>query len=142
VSNSDAFNRKIGHASTEAPSTLTVFRDHKRVEVQVTPKRRPTPQLAVNRQTQRYRWRGITLSSVPQNWTVRPGASVPGGVYVIGIEDAEAGKKLGIKPGQIITGIAGKTVKSLTDLQKLLDSIPPDAIKIDTADSATLATAQ
>jgi S1-C subfamily serine protease len=99
------------------------------------------PELAVNQRTQRLRWRGITLSSVPGNWSKAPGSAAPAGVYVVGIEDAEAGKKLGIKPGQIITAIAGNAVKSLADLQKVLDSINPDAIKIQTADSATVATA-
>ena len=60
--------------------------------------------------SQRLRWRGITLSAVPQNWG-KPGEPVPAGVYVVGIENAEAGKKLGIKQGSIITRIAGHAIE-------------------------------
>jgi serine protease Do len=141
VEDGDAFVRLIGHAPTDTPARLKVLRGHTPMMINITPRRRPMPELAVNQRTQRLRWRGITLSSVPGNWSKAPGSAAPAGVYVVGIEDAEAGKKLGIKPGQIITAIAGNAVKSLADLQKVLDSINPDAIKIQTADSATVATA-
>ena len=142
VPDSDTFIRMIGRSKTDVPATLTVMRDHKSLDVEVTPKRRPMPPLAVNRETQRLRWRGITLTAVPHNWATKPGDAAPAGVYVVGIEDAEAGKKLGLKQGQIITAIAGKAIKSIEDLQKILDSVDFDAIKIDTADSAAVATAQ
>ena len=143
VHDSDAFIRLIGRTTVDQPAKLQVWRERKQVEVAVTPKRRPLPPLAVNIQTQRLRWRGITLTAVPANWSpAHPGEAVPSGVYIVGIEDAEIGKKLGIKPGQIITSIAGQAVKSVADLQKLIDSTPLDDVKLQTADSAAIATAQ
>jgi serine protease Do len=143
VRDSDAFIRLIGRTAVDQPARLQVFRDKKQVEIEVTPKRRPMPPLAVNRETQRLRWRGITLTAVPANWSgSKPGETAPMGVYIVGIEDAEMGKKLGIKPGQIITSIAGQAVKSVADLQKLIDSVPLDDVKVGTADSAAIATAQ
>jgi serine protease Do len=144
VNDSDAFIRMIGHTPIEKVSKLTIYRDRKPLEIEVTPRRRPMPPLAVNRESQRLRWRGITLSAVPQNWAKPPGqATPPQGVYVVGIENAEAGKKLGIKQGQIITSIAGKAIKSMAELQQAINSMPlDDAIKFETADGAAIATAQ
>jgi serine protease Do len=142
VRDSDAFIRIIGHSKVDQPSTLQVFRDKKQLEVLVTPKRRPMPPLAINRETQRLRWRGITLSAVPLNWS-KPGEVEMQGVYVVGLENPEIAKKLGIKQGSIIKAIAGKAVKSIADLQKIIDSTPmEDKVEFETADSAAIATAQ
>jgi S1-C subfamily serine protease len=142
VKDSDAFIRIIGRSTVDQLATLLVFRDKKQVEVAVTPKKRPMPPLAINRETQRLRWRGITLSAVPQNWG-KPGDVEMQGVYVVGLENPEIAKKLGIKQGSIIKSIAGKAVKSIADLQKIIDSTPmEDEVNFETADTAAIATAQ
>jgi S1-C subfamily serine protease len=108
----------------------------------VTPKKRPMPPLAINRETQRLRWRGITLSAVPQNWA-KPGEGEPLGVYVVGLENPELAKKLKLKQGSIIKAIAGKAVKGIADLQKIIDSTPmAEDVNFETADTAAIATAQ
>jgi serine protease Do len=146
IHDSDAFIRLVGRSQVDKTATLTVWREKKQVEVEVTPKRRAMPPLAVNRESQKLRWRGITLAAVPANWTpTTPGAKAgeaPAGVYVLGVEDTEAAKKFGIKPGQIITAIAGQAIKSVADLQKVIDTIPPEDVKLQTADTAAIATAQ
>jgi S1-C subfamily serine protease len=142
VADSDGFIRMIGRSQVDQPAKLTVFRDRKSLEVTVTPKRRPMPPLAVNRETQRLRWRGITLSSVPQNWAKPGETGAPAGVYVIGVENAEAGKKLGVKQGSIITAIAGKAVRSIADLQEVLARMETEDPKLEIAADAAIATAQ
>ena len=103
----------------------------------MTPRRRPMPAVAINRETQKLRWRGITLTAVPANWSAKEG------VYIVAIDDTAAGKKLGVKQGQVITSIAGKAIKGLADLQKLIDSVPlEEDVKFLTADGAAIATAQ
>ena len=142
MKDSDAFIRMIGRSTVDEPATLLVFRDKKQHEVAVTPKKRPMPPLAVNRETQRLRWRGITLSAVPQNWA-KPGEGEPAGVYVVGLENPELAKKLGLKQGSIITAIAGKAVKGIADLQKIIDARPADDTPLfQTTDTAAIATAQ
>jgi S1-C subfamily serine protease len=142
VKDSDAFIRIIGRSTVDQPASLQVVRDRKQLEIGVTPKRRPMPPLAINRETQRLRWRGITLSAVPQNWA-KPGEGEPAGVYVVGLESPEIAKKLKIKQGSIIKSIAGKAVKGLADLQKIIDTTSnEDQIEFETADTAAIATAQ
>jgi S1-C subfamily serine protease len=137
IHDSDSFIRIVGRAAIDKEAKLTVFRDKKSMEMAVTPRRRPMPAVAINRETQKLRWRGITLTAVPANWSAKEG------VYIVAIEDAEAGKKLGVKQGQVITSIAGKTIKGIADLQKLIDSMPlVDDVKCQTSDGAAIATAQ
>ena len=142
VDDADAFIRMVGHTAVEKIATLTVYRDRKPVQIEITPTRRPMPQVAINRESQRLRWRGITLTAVPQNWGKQPGQPAPQGVYVVGIDDPEAGKKLGIKQGQIITAIAGKAIKSVAELQQAINSLPLDEVKLETSAGAAMATAQ
>ncbi len=52
VADSDSFIRMIGFAPVDVPSTVTVYRQGKSLDVQVTPARRPMPQVAVSRTTQ------------------------------------------------------------------------------------------
>jgi serine protease Do len=67
IRDSDAFIRAIGHTVVDQPAKLMVFRSGKAMELEVTPRRRPMPQLAVRRETQRMRFQGITVASLPQN---------------------------------------------------------------------------
>jgi S1-C subfamily serine protease len=142
VDDADAFIRMVGHTPVEKIATLTVYRDRKPVQIEITPRRRPMPQVAINRESQRLRWRGITLTAVPQNWARQPGQPAPQGVYIVGIDDPEAGKKLGIKQGQIITAIAGKAIKSVAELQQAINSLPLDEVTLETSGGAAMATAQ
>jgi serine protease Do len=142
VKDSDGFIRIIGRSTVDQVATLQVMRDKKQIEIGVTPKKRPMPPLAINRETQRLRWRGMTLSSVPQNWG-KPGEGEPAGVYVVGLENPELAKKLKLKQGSIIKAIAGKAVKGIADLQKIIDSTPlAEDVNFETADTAAIATAQ
>ena len=138
VADSDAFIRMIGQATVDVPAKVTVCRSGKHVDIEVTPRRRPLPQVAVTRETQRMRWRGITVSSMPLNWQGKTGE----GLFVVGVDDIDTGKKFNVKQGSIITTVAGKVVRTIADLQQVINSNPPESLKIETADSAAIATAQ
>jgi S1-C subfamily serine protease len=140
IRDSDDFVRIVGAAPIDRPARLRIRRDGRAIEASVTPARRPVTQVAL-RESQRLRWHGMMLGPVPSNWAGN-GVSAPAGVYVLGVENAESCAKLGIKQGSIITTVAGKVVKSLADLQKVIDATPPDAIKFETAESATVVSAQ
>jgi len=140
VADSDALIRMIGQAPVDVPAKLAVCRNGKRVDIDITPRRRPLPQVAVTSWNQRMRWRGITISSLPQNWQSK--TAQPAGLFVVGVEDTDVAKKLNLKQGSIITTVAGKVVRSIADLQQIINSSPPDTLKIETTDGATIATAR
>ncbi len=140
VADSDAFIRVIGRTAVDKPSSLGIYRNGSLKAISVTPRKRPTPAVAT-REPQRLRWRGMTIGPVPTNWA-KDARSAVSGVYVVGIEDAELSAKLGVKQGSIITAVAGKVVKSVADLQRIIDATPPESIKFETADSAAVVSAQ
>jgi serine protease Do len=142
VLDSDGFIRMIGMSPVDSPAKLIVFRQGKPLDVEVTPRRRPMPQVAVNHQTQRMRWRGITVSSLPQNWQSENAANPPAGLFVIGIDNLDAARQLGLKQGSIITSVAGKMVRSIADLQQVINSTDPEKLSIETADTAAVAASQ
>ena len=139
VSDADQFVRLVGQMPVDKQGTISVWRGGNAKEIKITPRRREMPSVAVSKWTQRLRFHGMTLGAVPANWVPKPGETAVSGVYVVGIEDPALVSKLGIKQGTIIRGVAGKAVKCIADLQKIIDSTPPDQIKFDT-DSPTVAT--
>ena len=134
VADSDTFIRMIGHTPVDQPAKLRIYRDGKPIDMEVTPRRRPLSQVAINRETQRMRWRGVTISSIPQNWN-KKGTESPVGLYVVGVDDADTAKALNIKQGSIITSVAGQVVRNIADLQKIIDSTPPENLKVKTSDA-------
>src|SRR6185369_12475790 len=144
VHDADQFVRLVGQMPIDNAGTIAVWRGGALKEIKITPRRREMPSVAVSKFTQRLRWHGMMLGAVPANWssTATPGAK-PGeaitGVYVVGVEDPSLVAKLGIKQGSIIRAVAGKVVKSIADLQKVIDSTPPDQLKFETADSTAMA---
>jgi S1-C subfamily serine protease len=142
IAGSDDFIRTIGHTPIDQPAKLKVYRDGRATEIEVTPRRRPLAQVAINRETQRMRWRGLTVSSVPQNWNGKQGSEAPAGLFVVGIDDAELAKKLNLKQGSIITMVGGQAVKTIADLQKIIDSTPADKLMVQTADAEVVSAQQ
>ncbi|HTL28838.1 MAG TPA: trypsin-like peptidase domain-containing protein, partial [Tepidisphaeraceae bacterium] len=113
VHTSDEFVDLIGVASIEAPSKIEVLRDGKRLSVEVPVRKRVLPNVAVTRENQRFRWRGMLIGPIPANWNLsaktekKPGAS---GLMVLAVEKDSPMARQGIATGTIITAVAGKTV--------------------------------
>ncbi|HEX8524284.1 MAG TPA: trypsin-like peptidase domain-containing protein [Tepidisphaeraceae bacterium] len=140
--NADHFVRVVGRMPIAESGKIGVWRSGREVELAVTPCKRDMPSLAVNKWSQRLRWHGMTLSSVPANWSGKAGDAALTGVYVVGIDDPATCSKWGVKQGTIIRSVAGKMIKSMSDLQKVIDSTPPDQIRIETADAQTVASVE
>jgi serine protease Do len=139
VSDADQFVRLVGQMPVDKSGTISVWRGNGVKEIKITPRRREMPSVAVSKWTQRLRFHGMTLGAVPANWVPKAGETAVSGVYVVGIDDPAQVTKLGIKQGTIIHSVAGKVVKSIADLQKIIDATPPDQIKFET-DTGALAT--
>ena len=46
---------------------------------------------------------------------------------------------LGVKQGSIIRAVAGKIIRSIADLQTVIDATPPDAIRVELMDETAVA---
>jgi serine protease Do len=136
VHTSDEFIEMVGLASVETPSKLDVLRGGKRMNVDVAVRKRALPNVAVTRENQRFRWRGMLIGPVPANWTNgNPQAKTKpvGGLMVLAVEKNSPAVKLGITTGSIITSVAGKTVTAIKDLQAIVNDTPAEKCAIEQA---------
>ena len=85
---------------------------------------RPMTNHAAAHKSQRLHWRGMLLSSIPVGWDVGPAKKAAAGVLVLGIESNSAALQEGARAGSIITAVAGKSVKDLTDLEQIIHNTP------------------
>ncbi|MDB5293057.1 MAG: protease Do [Phycisphaerales bacterium] len=135
ISDSEAFVRAAGEAQVDKQLVATVYRGGKPLSVGITPARRPAPSVAVTRESQRMRWRGMLLGPVPAHWDFGPAKRPVGGLMVIAIDPKSPCVKEGVTQGSIITTIAGKAVSDVVALQRILNDTPPNACGIEMAKS-------
>lgn len=147
ITSSDQFVRLIGSAHVNRAAEIRMFRDGQSATIELTPRRRPMPSVAVNRQNQRLRWRGMVLGAIPENWThatptgdaEQSATASRSGLMVIGLDESSPyAKELSI--GSIITSIGGKTVASISELQSMIDGTLPEKLgEIQTLSNAAIA---
>jgi S1-C subfamily serine protease len=82
----------------------------------------------------------MILAPLPSNW---PSATVSekhsAGILVVGIQDDSPLKSRGINAGTVITAIGGQPIKSLVDLQRVLNDIPAEKCDVQLADQVVSA---
>jgi serine protease Do len=140
IADSDHFVRMIGRMPVDQVSAVGVVRAGRdnALAIDVTPRRRPMPSVAVTRESQRMRWRGMVLAPIPANWAGGKQDTRQQGLIVIGLEkDSPFAKR--VTQGCVITSIAGKAVSSLIDLQRIVDGTLPEICEIGTTESAAMA---
>jgi serine protease Do len=136
VHSSDEFINTVGLASIDQPTKLDLVRGGKRLTVDVAVRKRTLPNIAVTRENQRFRWRGMLIGPIPANWTngnTQPKAKPLGGLMVLAVEKNSPAVKQGITTGTIITAVAGKTVTAIKDLQAIVNDTPAEKCSIDQA---------
>jgi S1-C subfamily serine protease len=140
VTDSDHFVRLIGRVPVDQASAVTVARSGKALALDVTTRRRQLPSVAVTRETQRLRWRGMVLAPIPAHWAGGKRDKRAEGLIVVGLEATSPfAKKVAL--GTVITSVAGKAVASLADLQRIIDGAP-EVCDIGTTESAAMASTE
>ena len=133
VRESDQFVRLIGAAPTDRAADIVIYRDGRPKTLTVPLGRRQTTMAAVTRQNRRIRWEGIVLGPVPRNWeSGRKGTTteVERGLVVLAVAERSRFARQGVREGDIIHEIAGKALADVTDLQQLLNDLPPEQREI------------
>jgi serine protease Do len=131
VTDSDQFVRLIGEVPVGRPTPVVLRRDGKLQTVQVETRKRQLPTVAVTRENQRFRWRGMLLGPIPANWDFGSTKRPAGGIMVLGIDATSPAVKEGIQAGTVITAIGGRAVASVSDVQKVVNDMPPELCRID-----------
>lgn len=121
VSSVDAYATLATALRAASPVKATVWRNEKRTELLLTPRKKEGPGAGVSRSTQRYRWNGMLLGPIPANWS--GGKRPAGGLMVISVD---AGSRTKLAPGTVIQAIAGLPVRNVEELQNVLAKVPPE----------------
>jgi len=130
VADSDRFVDAIGTCSTSEPTELRVFRNGKSMDVRLCLARRAMPSVAVNRDNQRLRWRGMLLGPIPTNWDFGKSPRPENGLMVLAVKQDSPMLKQGVTTGAVITKVAGKVVHAVTDLQSILNETPAEQCSV------------
>jgi serine protease Do len=137
VSRSDQFVRMIGGSSLDAPTTLGIRREGESMSLVVNLRQRELPSVAVNRENQRIRWRGMLLGPIPAHWSFGAASRRPDhGLMVLGIDPNSPMAREGIHSGSIISSVAGRRISDITDLQEILDQTPVELCKVELSPTA------
>jgi serine protease Do len=131
VTDSDQFVRLIGEVPVGRPTPLVLRRDGKAMTIDVATRKRQLPSVAVTRENQRFRWRGMLLGPIPANWEYGKDKRPAGGVMVLGIDPNSPVIKEGIQAGTAITAIGGRAIASIVDVQRVINDVPPEQCRID-----------
>jgi S1-C subfamily serine protease len=137
VHDSDEFVDLVGTIPIDTPAKLEVLRGGKCLIVDAPVRKRALPNIAVTRENQRFRWRGMLIGPIPSNWNLNPPGTKksPGGLMVLAVEKNSPMLKKGINAGTIITAVAGKAVSAIKDLQEIVNDTPAEQCSIDQAAS-------
>jgi S1-C subfamily serine protease len=128
VRDSDQFVRLVGIASVERPAQLLVYRDGKPQTLSISLAKRQAVASGITKENRRIRWEGLLLGPTPQNWkstTKKDAAADERGLVVLAVSEKSRYAKQGLHEGDIITSIAGKLLADVTDLQQVLNDLPP-----------------
>ena len=111
VTGSGDFVRLVGGTTTDRPVAVSVLRNGRSVSAVVRLRRRPLPAAAVTRATQTFRWGGLTITPGPD-----------GDLRVARVDPA--GPFANVPVGAALHTVAGRTVRSIVELQDVVNDVP------------------
>jgi S1-C subfamily serine protease len=131
IRDGDQFIRTVGAAPVGRAVSVSFYRKDKVRACDVVLRRRELSSAAVTRESRRLRWRGMLLGPIPAQWDFGQARRPEGGLMVIGIEPNSPHAKEGIVQGSVITAVAGRAVRDVTDLQRVINDVPPEDWALD-----------
>ena len=132
IRDGDHFIRAVGAAPVGKPLVTVYYRKDKVRSTDVILRRREMAN-GVTRESRRFRWRGMLLGPVPARWDFGAGKKPDGGVMVIGIDPNSPFVKEGVTQGSVITAVAGVRINDVTDVQRVVNDVPPERIALEVA---------
>ena len=73
----------------------------------------------------------MLLGPIPAQWEFGAAKRPAGGLMVIGIEPGSPHFKEGVVQGSVITSLAGVQLRDVTDLQRVINDVPPERWALD-----------
>ena len=120
VHDSEDFVRLIGLCPVAEPVNAVVYRHGPRT-VSITLRARSVRQASAE-QGSRWRWKGMLLGPIPACWDFGSGKR-PAGVMVIALDNRVQPFDPSLKPGSVITSVAGKAVRDLAQFRQIVQGL-------------------
>lgn len=127
VHSTEQLAQLINDASLDHASRLIVYRKGRVMSVDVHAASQPAEASTQIPAMQRMNWNGMLLAPLPANWT-------QGGVMVLALTANSPAAHQGIRPGSIITGVAGKLISNLEQLRQIVGDTPVTQCALQTAE--------
>ncbi len=124
VEDSDHLVRAIGGSPIGSPVTILLWRDKKELTVKAVLAKRDEAMARRRPELETVVWRGLTV--VPLSDAKRKAlklADDAGGVEVAKVADGSPAQTAGIKSGDVIDGLGGKPVKTVTEFARLTAAV-------------------
>jgi serine protease Do len=134
VTDSGDFVRRVGSMPPDRAVPVSLLRDGRTVTTTVTLRRRPMVIPPVTRATQRLRWGGMLVTPLTGD---EPGP----GLMVARVDPASPFARAGIHDGTVLRTVAGRPVRTITELQDVINDVPLAQCALGTVDPAAGATA-
>jgi serine protease Do len=131
VNENNEFVDVVGQCSIAQPTRFAIRRGSRPLTMMVQLRRRELPSMAINRDNQRIRWRGMLLGPIPANWDFGQTPRPAHGLMILGIDPASTLAREGVRTGTIVTAIAGKPVNAVTDLQSIVNDTPAEQCSLE-----------
>lgn len=131
VRDGDHFIRTVGAAPVGRAVPVSYYRKDRLRKAEVVLRRRELTTAAVTRESRRLRWRGMLLGPIPAQWDFGAAKRPTSGLMVIGIEPGSPHAKDGVVQGSVITAVAGRQLRDVTDLQRVINDVPPEDWALD-----------
>lgn len=125
VADSDTFARTISNLPVDKPVKLSLAREGGNKTITVMPRVWSSSRMPVCRENQRLYWAGMVLTP-----------ATGGGYMLKSITAGSPYAKQGLHEGMVVTGVGGKSIQSLVELQMLLAQSGPQIAKLDTQPAA------
>jgi serine protease Do len=119
IHDTDQFVRLVGDAAIGQPARIDLLRGGKPLAISAVPTLRAPVLTAVTRDSQRLRWRGALLGSLPADMATA-------GVLVVAADEDSPLRKEGVREGSVILAVAGKNVESLVGFLTVINTVPPE----------------
>ena len=121
VHDSEDFVRLIGLCPVSQPVNAVVYRHGPRI-VSITLRARSLRGQASAEQGSRWRWKGLLLGPIPACWDFGS-AKRPAGVMVIALDTRVQPHDPSLKPGSVITSVAGKAVRDVSQFRQIVEGL-------------------
>ncbi len=129
VTNHSQFSILVSTSKQGSTVPIKIIRDNERLTVSALIADKKTGDVTASEwfeeqgPPKRFDWQGMTLTTFTRSVAERNGLDYSPGVLVTGVRNRSAARRIGFKPGDVITEIGNKRVRNLEEFREVTDNM-------------------